>query len=114
MKLNSYKKGSNYERKICKILSEAFDIELRRVPCSGALDIVGDVRVKEGTTAKILEPYTIECKKQEKINIWKCNKQAQDQAGETGKIGLLIFSRNREKDYVCLKLNDFINILKGE
>ena len=108
MALNSYKKGSDYELKIAKILSEAFGIDLRRAPCS--LDTKGDIRAAEGMSPELLEDFSIELKKQESIDIWACNRQAQEQSG--GKIGVLIYTKNREDDFVSLKLDDFIKILK--
>lgn len=99
-------KGKNYERHIAKLLSEAFDCKVRRVPCSGALDIKGDLRNLSGP----LEEWVFECKKQEKLNIWKAIHQAQVQAGY--KKWALIFSRNNELDYVCMDINDFVEILQ--
>lgn len=103
---NPMAKGKNYEREIAKKLSKAFNCNVRRAPNSGGLDIKGDLRNLHGA----LERFVIECKKQEKINIWKCLQQTLDQA--SSKVGLLIFSRNNEKDYACLELNDFIAILQ--
>jgi len=101
------RKGKGYERHIAKLLSRAFDCNVRRVPCSGALDIKGDLRNLDG----VLAPYVIECKKQEHLNIWDSLRQTFTQAGY--KKGLLIFSRNNERDYVCLDLNDFIELLQS-
>jgi len=106
--INPQKKGKAYERQIAKLLSKAFDCDVRRTPCSGGLDIKGDLRNLYG----VLDRFVIECKKQEHINIWKALDQTTRQGGS--KIGLLIFSRNNEKDYVCLELNDFIGLLQKE
>jgi Holliday junction resolvase len=94
MSNRSLTKGKAYERKIAKVLSDAFGCNVRRVPCSGALDIKGDLRNLHGP----LEQFVIECKKQEKLNIWKCLEQAQTQAGH--KTGLLVFSRNNTDDFI--------------
>jgi hypothetical protein len=104
----SMRKGHAYERKIAKKLGEAFNCNIRRVPCSGALDIKGDIRNLEG----VLDEFIIECKKQEKTKIWEWIKQTQTQAGN--KMGLLIFTRNRAPDYACLLLDDLIRILKND
>jgi len=37
-----------------------------------------------------------------------------DVFGGWNKMGVLIFSRNNERDYVCLDLNDFIAILQDK
>jgi len=102
-------KGKNYERKIAKLLSEAFDCNVRRTPCSGGLDIKGDLRNLSG----VLEDYVFECKRQEKLNIWKALQQTFIQAGH--KKGVLIFTRNNEgRDYAVIDLRDFIEILSSE
>lgn len=99
------RKGKGYERHIAKVLSKGLDCDVRRVPCSGALDIKGDLRNLSGPLAE----WVFECKKQEKIGIWKCIAQAISQAGY--KKWALIFSRNNEgADYVVMDLNDFIEI----
>ena len=99
-------KGKNFERLIAKIFAKAFNTNIRRTPGSGNLDIKGDLRNLSGP----LEEWVIECKKQEKINIWDCIHQSQRQAGS--KKWLLVFSRNREKEYVCLDLQDWIELIQ--
>ena len=54
-------------------------------------------------------PYSVECKNQEKLNIWSSLEQAEDNA--TNYKPLLIFKRNRSKTYVTLSLEDFLDIL---
>jgi len=104
MPINSLNKGKNYERKIAKTLSDYFNCYVRRTPGSGNLDIKGDLRNLSGP----LEQFVIECKKQEKLNVWKALQQTEEEAGH--KIGLLIFARNNSKDYVCMELNDWLEI----
>jgi hypothetical protein len=104
---SSQRKGKDYERYIAKLLAKAFDTNVRRTPCSGGLDIKGDLRNLSGP----LEAYVFECKKQEKLNIWKCLQQTFLQAG-SGKKGVLVFSRNHERDYVCMDIHDFIELLQ--
>ena len=58
-------------------------------------------------------PYSIECKNQEAIGIWKCLKQAEDAAKDESLKPLLIFKRNRSKTYACLELQDFLDLLDG-
>jgi len=101
-------KGKNYERKIAKLLSAALGCNVRRTPCSGALDIKGDLRNLSGA----LENWVFECKKQEHLNIWQAIQQAIDQAGH--KKWALIFSRNNAGDYVVIDINDFIELVGDE
>ena len=60
--------------------------------------------------ARKLIPYAIECKNQEKINIWESLKQAESNS-EKGK-PVLIFKRNRSKTYAVLEIQDFIDLIK--
>ncbi len=106
MAINPQTKGKTYERQIAKVLAKAFDCDVRRTPGSGNLDIKGDLRNLYGP----LEDYVFELKKQEKINIWACIHQSQLEAGY--KQWVLIFSRNRENDYVCMDLQDWIALVQ--
>lgn len=111
----SKNKGANFERRIAGILNKAFDTDrIRRTPASGALGLKGDLCTLEGNfeLPGPLSNWNIECKKQEKINIWACIHQAQQQRG--GKKWLLVFSRNHESDYVCLDLHDYIELVQGQ
>ena len=102
----SQRKGKSYVRYIAKKFSMRFDCDVRRVPCSGALDIKGDLRNLYGP----LEQFVIECKKQEHINIWACMVQTVRQA--TSKIGVLVFSKNNMPDYVCMTLDDWMDLVE--
>ena len=55
-------------------------------------------------------PYSIECKNQEKINIWESLNQAEENSGDYPPV--LIFKRNRSKTYAVLELEDFIDLIK--
>ena len=62
--------------------------------------------------ARKLIPYAIECKNQEKLNIWESLKQAESNS-EKGK-PVLIFKRNRSKTYISMEINDLIKILNDK
>ena len=55
---SSRDKGSRFERKIAKLFSDAFDMNIRRVPLSGGLDIKSDLYCPEDDSF----PYFVECK----------------------------------------------------
>lgn len=55
-------------------------------------------------------PYAIECKNQERLNIWDALKQAESNKGDL--LPLLIFKRNRTKTYVAMEWDDFIDLWK--
>ena len=57
-------------------------------------------------------PFDIECKNQERLNIWGAIKQVEDR-NKPGKSPLIIFSKNRSKIWVTLDLSVFLNIWKS-
>jgi len=71
--------------------------------CSGD-DVVLSEKAAE------LFPYSVECKNQEKLNIWAALEQATQENRTLS--SLVIFKRNRSKVYVALELDDFIKILE--
>ncbi len=106
-------KGKAYEREMAKLIKKLSGdaLEVFRVPCSGAIPgFEGDLRILAkdppwGFVADIVP----ECKKQEKLNIWKALQQAEDAAGRHK--FAVIFARNFSKDYICMSLNDFFSLL---
>ena len=104
----SKRKGANYERKIAKLLSDAFDTKVSRIPCSGALPgWAGDLRDLTG----VLKDFVWELKCQEKLNIWSALSQAEREALGSTRMPVVVFTRNNAKNYVALELNDFLSIL---
>ena len=106
-------KGNRYERYIAKLLSKVLSTNIRRTPNSGALGIRGDLRDRDSPyLSGPLAGWVLELKKQEKTKIWEWIKQAENEAGSSK--WALIFSKNREKDYVILDINDWLELLKGQ
>lgn len=106
----SKNKGSVYEAKIAKLLTNEFKVEFRRVPLSGAIDYLkGDIWTPKDTA---WWPYCIECKHYKDIQwnnfltskttdmlvFWK---QTIREAEVMEKKPLLIFRWNRSKDFVA-------------
>tara|TARA_X000001382_G_scaffold8197_1_gene5971 strand:- start:1064 stop:1399 length:336 start_codon:yes stop_codon:yes gene_type:complete len=59
--------------------------------------------------ARKLFPFSVECKNQEKLNIWSSLEQAENNSGIHSP--LLIFKRNRTKTYAVLELEELLKIL---
>jgi len=109
-------KGAAFERRICKIMGEAYGVELRRTPLSGGWaqhydDVAGDVVAVKGEF-----PYCVECKNQEgwKLESLLTEKHAWFDAWwnqlikacPADKMPLLIFSRNFAPEYVAMRNMD--------
>ena len=59
--------------------------------------------------ARKLFPFSVECKNQEKLNVWSSLEQTETNAGKH--TPLLIFKRNRSKTYAVLQLDDLMEML---
>lgn len=103
-KINSRDKGARYERHIAQVLREhGYEAE-RGCQHSGGKD---SPDVKHN-----MQGVHIECKAVERLNIWQALEQSKRDAGEN-EIPVVMFKKNRTKDYVALPLEDFIEIYKA-
>ena len=59
--------------------------------------------------ARKLFPFSVECKYQEKLNIWKSLEQSETNSGKHTPI--VIFKRNRTKTYVALEFKKLLELL---
>ena len=59
--------------------------------------------------ARRLFPFSVECKNQEKLNIWGALEQAEDNSGNH--TPLVIFKRNRSKTYAVLEFDRLLELL---
>lgn len=66
--------------------------------------------IKLSTEAKRVFPYSIECKNQEKINIWSALDQA-ERNKHSGTTSLVVFKRNHSKIYAVLEWEDFLRLI---
>ena len=59
--------------------------------------------------ARKLFPFSVECKNQEKLNIWDSLNQAEENSGDYDPV--LIFKRNRSKTYAVVNVEKFIELI---
>lgn len=124
--INSKQKGSEFERKVAKLLTEWSGQEFRRTPMSGALHWENDERVISDIVPPLNLgfPFSIECKKQEvpwdfdfmfkgTSSIWEFWKQCSRDAQSEGLEPLLIFNKNRRDIYAMMR-KDTADILLME
>ena len=111
MKTSSAKaKGRNLQKWVVSQLVEHLganpeDIESRPMGSSGE-DVIMGVQTRE------LFPYSIECKNQEKVNVWSAYEQAESNCGDYEP--LVVIKRNRQKALVVLDAEAFIKMHKDE
>ena len=53
-------------------------------------------------------PYSVECKNQEKINIWQAYEQASQNSGDY--VPIVVFKRNRSKPLVVIDAEEFVKM----
>ena len=109
MKTRSAKnKGKRLQNKVRDLILEKFtQLEPDDVRSTTMGDSGEDVLLSPA--ARKLFPFSVECKNQEKLNIWSSLEQAEDNAGEH--IPLVVFKRNRSKTYVAFELDKLMEIL---
>ena len=111
MKTRSAKnKGKRLQNTVRDILLEAFKEDLEPDDVKSA--VMGDSGedIQLSPAARKIIPYSIECKNQEKLNIWSALEQAEDNSKESTPV--LIFKRNRSKTYAVIEFKEFVDLIK--
>ena len=110
MKTSSGKaKGRRLQNKIRDVLLEHFSDKLE--PDDVKVAIMGESGedIKLSPAARRLFPFSVECKNQEKLNIWSSLEQAEENSGNHSP--LVIFKRNRSKTYAVLEFDELLKLL---
>ena len=111
------RKGGQYERDIAKKFQKRYGVELKRTPQSGGFakksdkadDYRGDITIVD--TKQMLLVH-IECKNQKSWSLPAWLKQAEEDCPE-GRTPIVVFHQhNTSKDYVCLSLDDFLELVE--
>jgi len=93
-------KGRRLQQRIARDIVEAFPHLTEDDAVSTSMGAGGeDVRLS--TAARRALPLSIECKCQEKLNVWGCLEQARTNA-PSGATPCLVFSRNRAPTYAVV------------
>ena len=101
MKARSAKnKGKRLQNKVRDLILEKFNKQLEP----------DDVR--SSPAARRLFPFSVECKNQEKLNIWSALEQAEDNSNNH--IPLVVFKRNRSKTYAVLEFDSLLKLLNED
>ena len=111
MKTQSAKaKGRKLQQWFTKLLVDVLgmdeeDMESRPMGSQGEDIIMGKL-------SRSRFPYSIECKNQEAVNIWKAYDQAQDNCN--GYEPLVVIKRNRSKPLVLVDAEHFVGLFKED
>ena len=107
MKTSSAKaKGRNLQKKVRELLIEHLgvdpeDIESRSMGAGGE-DLI------MAKAARNLFPYSIECKNQEAVNVWKSYEQAAENSGKYEPV--VVIKRNKSKPLVVIDAEYFVSL----
>ncbi len=102
-------KGKRLQNKVRDLILEKFNtLEPDDVRSITMGDSGEDILLSPA--ARKLFPFSVECKNQEKLNIWSSIEQAENNSGNH--TPLVIFKRNRSKTYAVLPIEEFINLIK--
>ena len=104
-------KGKRLQNKIRDLILEKFDtLEPDDVRSITMGDSGEDILLSPA--ARRLFPFSVECKNQEKLNIWSSLEQAETNSGKH--VPLLIFKRNRTKTYAVLEFDKLLELLNEQ
>ena len=109
MKSRSAKnKGKRLQNQVRDLLLEKFQqLEEDDVRSTTMGDSGEDILLSPA--ARRLFPFSVECKNQEKLNIWSSLEQAENNSGSH--TPLLIFKRNRTKTYAVIEFERLLELL---
>jgi hypothetical protein len=102
-------KGKRLQNTIRDLILEKFDSKLE--PDDVRSITMGDSGedILLSPAARRLFPFSVECKNQEKLNIWSALEQAEENSGDHSP--LVIFKRNRSKTYAVLEFEELLKLL---
>ena len=102
-------KGKRLQNTVRDLLFETFQNELESDDIKSTTMGESGEDIQLSPAARKFIPYAIECKNQEKLNIWSSLEQAENNSN--GYEPLLIFTRNRSKTYVTMDVKEFLRLL---
>ena len=102
-------KGKRLQNKVRDLILEKFNSKLE--PDDVRSITMGDSGedILLSPAARRLFPFSVECKNQEKLNIWSSLEQAEGNSGNHPP--LVIFKRNRSKTYAVLEFDELLKLL---
>lgn len=103
-------KGRRLQQKVAQSIVDAFP-HLEADDCVSTSMGAGGEDVKLSPLARRTIPISIECKNQERLNIWACIEQNEKNCPD-GAESCLIFSRNNAKTYAVLPWETILSLFQ--
>lgn len=104
-------KGRRFQQKIARDIIDAFP-HLKEDDAISTSMGAGGEDIRLSTAARNALPISIECKCQEKLNVWSCLEQARSNT-PAGAAPCLIFSRNRSPTYAVVPWEVLLGLYKA-
>ena len=102
-------KGKRLQNKVRDLILEKFNKKLEEDDVRSITMGDSGEDILLSPAARRLFPFSVECKNQEKLNIWSSLEQAESNTGKH--TPLLIFKRNRTKTYAVLEFDKLLELL---
>jgi hypothetical protein len=102
---HSRNKGAQYERDVAKLFSEA-------MPGAEVKRGIGQTRSGSEVADVDCPIYWPECKRGKKPNPRAALAQAQEAAAKSGKLPVAVIRDDRAEAFVCLSIDDFLEMVK--
>ena len=103
-------KGRKFQQEVAQAIQSCISLQARDVVSTPASVTGEDILLSERAKKKF--PFSVECKAQENLSIWRAMQQAEDNTPDE-RMPLLVFKRNRSKTYCVLDFADFLELLSG-
>jgi hypothetical protein len=102
-------KGKRLQNKVRDLILEKFNSKLEPDDVRSQIMGMSGEDIVLSPAARRLFPFSVECKNQEKLNIWSSLEQAEGNSGNHPP--LVIFKRNRSKTYAVLEFDELLKLL---
>ena len=103
-------KGREFQNKIRDLLREKYEGQLEPDDVKSCIMGNNGVDIELSPAARKLIPWSIECKRQEKVSLYAWWEQAKSNCTQGTKPAIILKS-NRKDPLVVMSLEDFINLL---
>lgn len=101
-------KGRRLQKLVAEAIRRVFPRLTERDVRTAPMGVTGeDIQLSEEGSRHF--PFSVECKNQERAEIWKWMEQAESENRQM--IPLVVFKRNRVDPYVSMKFEDFMKLV---
>lgn len=104
-------KGREFQNQVREAVREALGDAIHPDDVTSAVMGESGVDIKLSPLARELFPFSLECKRVEKLSLFKAYQQSVDNHYE-GTVPCVVWKRNRTETLICMSLDDFLEFYK--